>query len=138
MQSGHVLIVTTAIDRQTAVVEDDTALLILLCFHGDPSQHKIYFAREPKKQCKHRIWNIFQIQKELGTDVSQGLLFTHALSGCDTTSRLFGIGKGEFFKKICHKVEFSEVACHFLMKQQSIDKVIAIGESFDDHVWHPR
>ena len=125
---GHVPIVATAVDRQTAVVGDDTALLILLCFHGDPSHHKIYFAPEPKKQCKHCIWDIFQIQKELGRDVSQGLLFTHALSGCDTTSWLFGIGKGEFLQTLCHKIEFSEVACNFLIKEQPTDEVIATGE----------
>jgi hypothetical protein len=36
----------------------------------------------------------------LGDDLCTDLLFVHAFTGCDTTSRIFGIGKKSVFKNI--------------------------------------
>ena len=78
----------------TVLVGDDTDLLILLCYHACLDSHHIFFRPEPKKTIKHhRVWNIKAIKEQLGTDVSNRILFLHAVLGCDTTSRLYGIGK---------------------------------------------
>ena len=37
--------------------------------------------------------------KDLGVFSCKHILFQHAFLGCDTTSRLFGIGKGTVLKK---------------------------------------
>ena len=62
----------------------------------------IYFRPEPKinSSTKACCWDIHEVQKSLGKRVCYGLLFAHAITGCDTTSRLFGIGKSAPVKKL--------------------------------------
>ena len=38
------------------------------------------------------------------------MLFLHAILGCDTTSSLYGIGKGSILKKFKEKVELQKAA----------------------------
>ena len=40
------------------------------------------------------------MKETLGDDVCTELLFVHAYSGCDSTSRIFGIGKKSAFRKL--------------------------------------
>ena len=40
------------------------------------------------------------VLQNLGLEMCRCLLFAHAIAGCDTTSRLFGIGKGVPLKKL--------------------------------------
>ena len=79
------------------LVMDDTDLLILLCFHTPvDSSHEIYFRPEAKAGT-HRLpqcWNIKLTKKVLDACVCENILFGHALLGCDSTSRVHGIGKG--------------------------------------------
>jgi hypothetical protein len=49
---------------------------------------------------KMKIWNIQQTKGFLGEDICHLLPFLHSLTGCDSTSRFFGIGKGIALKKI--------------------------------------
>ena len=39
------------------------------------------------------------MKEQLGEQFCENLLFMHALLGCDTTSRIFSIGKGVIVKK---------------------------------------
>ena len=88
-------------DTQAAVlVGDDTDLLILLLYHAGNLGRKVYFASEPKKNSKSRVWDISEIQMKLGPYLCNQMLYIHAMLGCDTTFRFRGIGKGAFLKKI--------------------------------------
>jgi len=83
------------------IVGDDTDLLILLCYHAPTDNvHDIYFRPERKTSVKTlpRCWNINLTKQILGTKICENILFAHALLGCDTTSRVFGIGKGIVLK----------------------------------------
>ena len=51
--------------RNTVLVGDDTDLLVLLLHHLLPLENKIYFAPEPKKNAKGRVWDIEQILSDL-------------------------------------------------------------------------
>ena len=82
------------------LVGDDTDLLILLLYHAGNLGHKVYFAPEPKKNSKSRVWDISEIQMKLGPYLCNQMLYIHAMLGCDTTSRFHGIGKGALLKKI--------------------------------------
>ena len=63
--------------------------------------HELFMAPEPKQSTKKkRVWCIKQSRELLGRKLCDNLLFVHAISGCDTTSRLFGLGKGVAVKKI--------------------------------------
>ena len=67
--------------RNTVLVGDDTDLLVLLLHHLLPLENKIYFAPEPKKNATGRVWDIKQIQSDLGSFTCKHLLFLHASFG---------------------------------------------------------
>jgi hypothetical protein len=46
------------------------------------------------------VYDITAIQKDLGEHVTSIILFVHALFGCDTTSKLFSVGKTEALKML--------------------------------------
>jgi len=79
---------TAAVEQPVAVVGDDTDLLILLQHHFSASNHATIYL-----QTSTKVIDISILKKELNPDLSHTLLFIHALSGCDTTSRPYGIGK---------------------------------------------
>ena len=97
--------VETAENSNTVVVGDDTDLLVLLIHHTKLNHNEIFFIPEPKKNSKCRIWNVKQVKTELGSFVCKHILFLHAMLGCDTTSRLLGIGKGTILKEFKANVE---------------------------------
>ena len=83
------------------MIGEDTDLLVLLCFHAKPTTFGLFLKSEGKKTTtKQRLWNIPQLQQALGPDTCSLLPFIHAVAGCDTISRLFGIGKGVPLKKV--------------------------------------
>ena len=46
----------------------------------------------------------------LGSKVRRLLPFAHALAGCDTTSRLFGIGKGVDLRRLNTALTFKQIS----------------------------
>ena len=114
----------------TAVIGDDTDLLILLCYHGELFSKPLFFMPEPKKRSKkpRRIWNINQTKEQLGPIVCKHILFIHAVSGCDTTSRLFGIGKGQALKTYCSSELFQEQAHVFDTNDGNKEEIVSAGE----------
>ena len=103
---ADVLIVQTAVQcavsGQTILVGDDTDLLVLLCYHVKDNSCDIFFKPESRTGTKKnpRCWNIKQVQNILGRDTCNNLLFAHAILGCDTTSRVYGFGKGLALKHL--------------------------------------
>ena len=98
------LIVRTAVQCSktinTVLVGEDTDLLVLLCYHMNTDFHNIVFQSEMKASLKKiRIWDIKKTKTVIGQELCKILPFVHAISGCDTTSRLFGVGKGQNVKK---------------------------------------
>ena len=104
-EDADVLIVKKAVESaasvmHTVLVGEDTDLLILLCYHANLQSCDILFKPEPKKSTKRpRVWSIKSVKKQLGPEVCNNILFLHAILGCDTTSQLYGIGKGNSLKK---------------------------------------
>jgi len=87
-----------------AVVGDDTDLLVLLSYHLQENMADIWLLSEAKSAVRRasdfpsRLINIRTLQRRLGATVCQQLLVLHAFSGCDTTSALFGRGKGKVLR----------------------------------------
>lgn len=130
---ADLLIVQKAVESATKVntvlVGDDTDLLILLCYHASLNSHSIYFRPEPKKGTKNpRVWDITAVKKQLGPEICTHILFLHAVLGCDTTSRLHGIGKGNSLKKFRSSQHFHEQAKVFDAQSASLEGVTAAGE----------
>ena len=65
----------------------------------------------------------------LGYQICDNLLFAHALLGCDTTSRVLGIGKPEAFKKLRSNAFFREKADVFQDPQATPEDIHIAGEN---------
>lgn len=107
---ADLLICQTAVDStsrcRTTLMGEDTDLLVLSC---KTQLLDLYFRSEAKQITKkRRIWNIKWLQQALGPDTCQLLPFILAISGCDTTSRLFGIGKGVPLTKLKSNPDFKQ------------------------------
>ncbi len=130
---ADLLIVQRSVERArsstTVLVGDDTDLLVLLLYHADITCKDIFFCPEPKQNSKkQRIWNINKTKSDLGDKVCKNILFIHALLGCDTTSRLYGIGKGVALQKISN-AQFSQQADVFSQSDpDEMEEIITAGE----------
>ena len=121
--------IQSATTTNTVLVGDDTDLIVLLCYHASLDSHDLLFRPEPKKTTrKPRTWNIKAIKQRLGPEVCNHILFMHAFLGCDTTSHLFGIGKGTSLKRFRASTTFREQAAVFNSYPVNPDDVIAAGE----------
>ena len=102
---ADVLIVMTAVkcaeNRDVALIGEDTDLLVLLCYHANLENNRIFFKSEPKQRLSSkslRVWDIKKTKALFGPDPCRLLPFIHDLTGCDTTSRVYGISKGAALK----------------------------------------
>ena len=68
------------------------------------------------------------MKSKLCHDLCENILFIHSFLGCDTTSRLFGIGKRLSLKRILSDKEFRSNALIFSQNNFSQDAVITAGE----------
>ena len=103
--------------KVTAVVGEDTDLLILLAHHACSDTHDIIFFSD--KQGKNtKLWNVKQLLDALG-QLRHLLLFLHAFTGCDTTSRPFGGGKAAALKKLKNCAQIQAAAQAFLQEASS-------------------
>ena len=132
---ADVLMVETAIasaaKRDTVLVGDDTDLLVLLCNQASETVHQIYFRPEPKSNTKKlpRCWNIKFVQEVFGEQICENLLFAHAILGCDTTSKIFGIGKPTALKKLKSSEYFRKQAAVFRNEKAKKCDIIHAGEN---------
>jgi len=115
------LISQTAIDLSvlgpTFVIGEDTDLLVILCFRAndmDIPKGRLFLQTE-KKNAVHKRWDIGHLCQAIGKDTCSRLPFIHAVAGCDTTSRLFGVGKGIPLKNM-NNAAFTEQADIFCAK----------------------
>ena len=129
---ADLLIVKTAVESArtstTVLVGDDTDLLVLLCYHASEDGYDLYLRPEPKANARGaRVWHMKKVKEQLGKEVCRNLLFLHAITGCDTTSRLYGVGKATALKKSENVLHFKEQAnvfsCH-----STVSDVVTAGE----------
>ncbi|KAG7177299.1 hypothetical protein Hamer_G000597 [Homarus americanus] len=130
--NADLLIVQTAVEcasrHPITLIGEDTDRLVLLCMHADTTSFPLLFRSEGHQTSKkmRRIWNINWLKKQLGPKICSLLPFVHAITGCDTTSRLFGVGKEAALKKLRSNVELKKEAAGFL-KQSSKEEVTCLN-----------
>ena len=61
--------------------------------------------------------------------ICSGLLFIHAITGCDTTSRLYGISKTASLSKIQCSDEFTKISKAFMQDNAKKDDIINAGKN---------
>ncbi|KAG1663714.1 ERO1-like protein beta [Nymphon striatum] len=117
---------------ETILVGDDTDLLVLLCYHVKDDSDNIFFRPEPKAGTKKspRCWDIKALQRILGRNVCNYLLLAHAMLGCDTTSRVFGFGKGVAIKHMRNDTDFKSHADVFLDEDATQSEIADAGEKY--------
>ena len=67
------------------------------------------------------------LKEKLGQDVCNNIFFIHAILGCDTTSRLHGVGKGTSLKKFCASHHFRNQAKVFSNASASEKKLLKLA-----------
>jgi 5'-3' exonuclease len=105
VDDADLLIAKTAVccvlSSEVIVIVEDTDLLVLLIHHVNQQCKWVIFKSDKMaKNKKMKIWNVQQTKGFLEEDICHLLPFLHSLTGCDSTSRLFGIGKGIALKRL--------------------------------------
>ena len=118
--------VTKSTFKSTTLVGEDTNLLPLLLYYAEASKcTELYFRLD---KVKTNVYNIKVFKKILGEAVCDDLLFIHAFIGCDSTSRVFGIGKKSGFQRIIEKEQkMKDSSKVFCSPKQSQDVVETSG-----------
>jgi hypothetical protein len=114
---------TTAHDCSVRVVADDTDVLILLLYHVRRSS-KVYM------ETKNNTISISIAQDVLGRELCMCILFAHAMSGCDTTSALYGTGKLKHLKILQSSQKWRSDVLIFGDTVASDKEVCDVGEQF--------
>ena len=105
------------------IIADDTDVFALLVYH---SLSEMNLSMKTKSQ----TIDIRRAQNALGQQMCQCILFAHAMSGCDTTSAFFGIGKTKAMKIIQKSEDLQKMVQVFGDDHLSVDEISKIGESF--------
>ena len=74
------------------------------------------------------IWSVKESITALTTSTIKNLPFVHAFLGCDTTSRIQGLGKSISLKKIQSCEEFAKLAEKFSKPDMTPDDIVCAGE----------
>ena len=83
--------------RPSNFIGEDTDLLIFLLFHTDVYIYKYTALYSRSDKVKSYVYNIQVLKQVLCEAVCNDLLFLHVFTGCDSVSRVFGIGKKSGF-----------------------------------------
>jgi len=132
---ADLLIVMTALasaqNTTTVLIGDDTDLLMLLIHHTTCDVHDVYLTAEPKANVRKatRCWNIKATQDALGPVICGTILFIHAILGCDTVSRIHGMGKGLALKKALDSPHFIQQANVFMNPKSTQAEVVLAGHN---------
>jgi hypothetical protein len=103
-----------------AVFAEDTDILALLLYHWQSGMSEIFFVSDGKKNSSGKCINVHALQNKLGLDSCKKILVLHAFGGCDTTSAVFGHGKGSVFKKL----DTDRALCYHIATLQSPDSTV--------------
>ena len=92
--------VNSTILHSTTLIGEDTDLLMLLLHYCMSDGKPLYFRSDNQSRNNQKVYNINQMKHLLGSQLCTQLLFLHSFTGCDSTSRVYGVGKKSVFQKI--------------------------------------
>ena len=78
------------------LIGEDTDLLVLLLHYAHTDNKELHFRLDNTSKAM-KVSNINRLIAILPKELCSQLLFIHAYTGCDSTSRIFGIGKKSAF-----------------------------------------
>ena len=77
---------------------------------------------------KAHVWSFIHTKQQLNAEVTENLLFGHALMGCNTTSCLHCLGEGMIFKKLQNSGDLQIIGKIFNEGGKEQEEVIRAGE----------
>ena len=96
--------VETYIQHTTTLIGEDTDLLVLLLYYVQGEVMNLYSRSDkPKADGTIEVYHITRIQEVPGHDMCSQLMSIHAMTGSDTTSRIFGVGKNTSSQKLAKR-----------------------------------
>ncbi|KAJ8879231.1 hypothetical protein PR048_019837 [Dryococelus australis] len=108
--------------REVIVVATDTDILIMLLARAHEGTIVHLFSPEPK------IYSVVDIQRQIGAK-KICLLFVHVVTGCETTSAVFGNGKKKAWK-LLEKPNVQSIAAVFNNPSADKGQIITAGKQF--------
>ena len=97
-------IVKAAVDvsllHTTTLIGEDTDLLVLLLYYVQGDRAFISNQTKSKADGSFKVYDINNLTEVLEHDMCSQLMFIHAVTGCDTTSQIFGVGRKTTFQKL--------------------------------------
>ena len=129
---ADLLVVQTALNiakcHSSVIIGEDTGLLVLALYHFK-DHNEVYFTCAPTENIKSPdVWSIGEAKRTLTDNVCDGLLLIHAITGCDTTSRVHTIGKASVLHKFQKSTRFRELSAIFLSESSSKEDIVDAGE----------
>ena len=95
-----------------------------MCYYASEDGCDLYIRPEPKAKVRGaRVWHMKKVKYQLGKEVCRNLLFLHAMTGCDTTLRLYGVGKATALKKFENVEQAKLFSCHL-----AVSDIVSAGE----------
>ena len=91
-----------------------------------------------KEHLAEDVWEMKKVRSELGEEICENILFIHAFLGCDTTSRIFGIGKGTIVQTFVESQNLGQQAEVFNTSNASVDDIVKAGENALVEILHGR
>ena len=133
---ADVLVVEEAIrltpskNKPVVIVSTDIDVLMLAITRSKINKHSLYVLSPAAGLKGEKIHNINNVQRTLGKNVVNTLLFCHAFSGCDTTSAIFNKGKASSLEILEKIATLRQKIAPFYDARASKKSIEAGGEAF--------
>ena len=109
---------------------------LMLLIHGvQLSDHSVFFTSDEKSKSARMLWDAKYAKEVLGEKICNAILPIHALLGCDTTSRLFSIGKQVALQKFGKMERFRNTISIFNNTTAKQEDTEGRRRIFGDDLW---
>ena len=97
---------------------------------------KLFFRSDIDRSNKNTTYDILAIRSSLDENTIKSLFFIHTFTGCDSTSRIFNIGKQVVFKKCLSDLSFMEDGLEFSSEGRTQTEIEEIGlTAYGYNIW---
>lgn len=114
-------------EKSVITVANDTDILVLLIHHTQNRNVYMHYSQD-------EVFNIMNIKDELTPQVNKHILVLHAVSGCDTTSSVYGIGKSTAYTVFNSDINWDFLNI-FQDEHASHEAISAAGETLMLHLF---
>lgn len=120
--------VNSALEHSTTLIGEDTDLLILLLHFADANGRPLYFKSDNQSRGIPKVYDINKLKTHFGSEFCTQLLFLHAFTGCDSTSRIYGVSKKSVFQKLVkHESVLHSCAIEFTTPHKNPADLVGLG-----------